>query len=241
MYQPVNLFLDSGSSVSLVSPRFLTDAGPRISLTFRLLRDTRQQHYTSTKQKILVLTDSRNESFDSNNFKNNLVCFTEPMYYLKHLKNFKTQIGQSRVLISSGLNDIIKGDATPEILSSHMIGFVNKARTLHPNTTILYESIAPLALRADPSGYYNRLINDYNRRMFELSLRSDNFKLFDTLQLGLAHLSRDGIHLMDSGKAVVTKSWVNAVLVKLGYRKGPLPVRRDYRDLYDRMHADVWG
>lgn len=220
------------------------DRGARISFTFRQLRDTRQQRPSAaaTKHKILVLTDSRNESFDSNEFKNSLVCFTEPMYYLKDLVDHKQQIGEARcVLISSGLNDIIKHNATPDILAEHMTHFVSRAKKLHPNTTILYESVGPLALRADPTGYYNRVINDHNRRMFQLSLKSDNFKLFDTLELGLAHLSRDGIHLTDSGKLVVSKSWVNAVLIQLGYRRGPLCIRKEFRDRFDYERTRGWG
>ena len=75
--------------------------------------------------------------------------------------------------------------------------------------------------------------------MFELSLTQDNFKLFDSLNLGLAHLSRDGIHYTEQGKEVASKSWVHAVLIRLGYRKGSLTIRPDFVNRYESFKNRV--
>ena len=158
------------------------------------------------------------------------------MYKLQDLAQHRSIIDQADcVLISSGLNDIIKLGTPVHVLANHMEQFVTKSAQVHPNTTILYESIGPLSLRADPTGHYNRQINDFNHKMFDLSLRSHNFKLFDTLNFGLSHLSRDGIHLTEQGKVVTSKSWVNAVLTRLGYWRGSLPIRPDFVNRFEEF------
>ena len=199
----------------------------RISFTYRLLKPSPPR--SSKAHKIQILTGSRNETFDCSLFKNDLVCFSESMYTLRDLGAHRNSIGQADyVLISSGINDLVQLRTPVHVLTSHMEQFAKKAAIYHPNTSILFESISPIALRADPTGFINRQINTFNNKMFELSLTQDNFKLFDSLNLGLAHLSRDGIHYTDQGKVVASKTWVHAVLTRLGYRKGSLPIRPDF-------------
>ena len=41
----------------------------------------------------------------------------------------------------------------------------------------------------------------------------------------ITHLNHDGNHLTPTGKESSTKCWVEIVLLFLGYRKGPLPIR----------------
>ena len=57
--------------------------------------------------------------------------------------------------------------------------------------------------------------------MFDFSVNSSNFKLFDTPAFGLAHLGRDGLHLNPAGKRLLTSSWVNCSLITMGLRQGP--------------------
>ena len=87
----------------------------------------------------------------------------------------------------------------------------------------------------------NDAIDTFNELMLNFSLRRDNFKLFDNLSFGLPHLSRDGLHLNQTGKSVLTNCWVQSVLVRLGLRRGSLPLRFKFlnmaRDFSSRSFA----
>ena len=123
----------------------------RISFTYRLLNPPPTR--SRKTQKIQVLTDSRNETFDCSLFKNDLVCFSESMYTLRDLGEHYNSIGQADyVLISSGINDFMQLKTPAHVLTSHMEQFAKNAAIYHPNTSILFESINPVALRADPTG-----------------------------------------------------------------------------------------
>ena len=151
------------------------------------------------------------------------------MYYLKDLNKHEAAIKQADiVLVSAGLNDLTFNKVSPTVLAGHMQHFANHCRQHYPRTKILFDSICPIALHADPYNNRNWNINDLNYRLFEYSRYANNFKLFDTPKFSVAHLGRDGIHLNTQGKRVLSDSWVHCTLVHLGLRSGSLPLRREY-------------
>ncbi len=76
--------------------------------------------------------------------------------------------------------------------------------------------------------------------MLQYSLRSGNFKLFDNVRFGLAHLAKDGIHFNDNGKAVLSACWVYCVLVRLGkIRDRTLPLRPNFVRMVENYNS--WG
>ena len=73
--------------------------------------------------------------------------------------------------------------------------------------------------------------------MLQLSLRTVNFKLFENISFGIAHLSRDGLHLNASGKDVLSGCWVYSILVGLNFKGGPLPLSYRFRKIVDDFRA----
>jgi hypothetical protein len=129
------------------------------------------------------------------------------------------------VLISAGVNDLRRSRAaTP--LSLH--DYVKDLTSQYPKTQFIFDAVSPVSLKSDPYHSLNDSINRLNLLLFQLSLRSRNFKLFDNLSFGLAHLARDGLHLNEQGKDAVSSCWVHAILVTLNFRAGPLPLRQPY-------------
>ena len=63
-------------------------------------------------------------------------------------------------------------------------------------------------------------------------------KLFDNLCFGLPHLARDGIHLNLTGKNVLSHCWVNVILIKLGLKRGNLPLRHNFLRIADDFYSD---
>ena len=49
-------------------------------------------------------------------------------------------------------------------------------------------------MNADRFNNMNKTIDQLNMALFELSICTANFKLFDNLKFGISHLARDGIH-----------------------------------------------
>ena len=64
-----------------------------------------------------------------------------------------------------------------------------------------------------------------NELLFNLSLPTHNFKLFDNNSFGVSHLSGDGIHLNNAGKVMLSRCWVDCVLIRLGFLRESLPLR----------------
>ena len=220
-----------------------TPDGMRISLTFRQLRGPRtdkasdksnlaqvtQQSATSNFKRVLILSDSKNASFDCSQFREPIRAFKNNMFFLRDLNSHREAINQADiVLISCGINDIRKNHVSARHLHDHVRDFIAQ----FPGTEFLFDSLSPVALRADPRRFRNDTIDDFNELMFLLSLHTKNFKLFDNLKFGMSHLARDGLHMNRYGKESMSESWIHSVLIRLGFRRGPLPIRQRYQDLH---------
>ena len=225
------------------------DNNVRISVTFRQLnpvrtdRTKRAQTNTQTNRakRVLILSDSKNASFDCRLLKDPLVvCFREDCFFLRDLDRHCDLIGKADVvLISAGINDMVKNAAGPRLLHDHISDFTRKIHAKYPSVRFLFDAVAPLPLTADRYNIMNPAIGELNRMMFELSLRAPNIKMFDNLGFGLSHLARDGVHLNESGKRAVSKNWVHVILIASFLRAGFLPLRQDFKDAAARYYSEV--
>ena len=106
-------------------------------------------------------------------------------------------------------------------------------------TQLIFDAISPVSMTADRFNKLNDNIEDLNELMLQYSLRSDKFKLFDNIHFGLSHLAKDGLHLNSSGKTVLSAIWVNCILIRLGIRRGSLPLRHKFLRMYDAYNNNV--
>ena len=219
------------------------DSSPRMSFTFRSLRQVTsaasapspqpnpKQHHPGQK-RVLILSDSKNRQFDCSLFRSpRIAANRKDLFFLRDLREHRDAINNSDVvLISAGVNDLRRNKVRAATLLNHLRDFTS----LYPKTSFLFDSVSPLAMRADRFNSLNREIDDLNDSLFHFSLQSSNFKLFENTRFSLAHLSTDGIHLTKKGQLVLSESWVGAVLINLGLWSGSLPIRRAYRNIYER-------
>ena len=218
--------------------------GIRLSITCRLLRQSpapspghrmqNSENTTSRPKRVLILSDSKNASFDCSIFHEPVIAFRRNLFFLRDLNEHARSIEQADVvLISAGINDLRKIKAAdPVTLHDHIKHFVSQHKT-----QFIFDSITPLSMNADRFNNMNRRIDHLNELLLQLSLRSPNFKLFDNLKFGLPHLARDGIHLNMAGKSSMTDCWVHCVLLTVGLRRGTLPLRRRYANLVDAFYS----
>ena len=187
----------------------------------------------SPPRRVLILSDSKNSTFDCSLFREPVVAFRENMFYLRDLENHSRAIEQvDLVLISAGVNDLKHGRVDPITLHNHLVDVTSQYKT-----EFLFDSISPLNMSADRFNTLNDSIDSLNELMLQYSLRSKNFKLFDNTNFGLSHLARDGLHLNNSGKDVLSACWVNCVLKQLGFRKGNLPLRYSFLKIVSTYHG----
>ena len=221
--------------------------GTRLSITFRLLRKptiappagTPPKRNSDTSEtteapirKVLILSDSKNMTFDCSSLSEPTVAFRKNLFYLRDLEQHRQSIEQADlVLISAGINDLRHGKADPLTLHNHLAAFTGRFKT-----HFIFDSVSPVAMRADRFNGLNTDINRLNELMLEFSLRSQNFKLFDNLNFGLPHLARDGLHFNDIGKSSLSQCWVMCILIYLGLRRGSLPLRHSYRRKVDNFN-----
>ena len=189
--------------------------------------------------RVLILSDSKNRTFDCSMFKEPIVAFRKDLFHLRDIAEHQASIKQSDVvLISAGVNDLKHGRVDPRSLHDLLRHFTKQ----FPKTQFIFDSVSPITLEADPFNDLNDSINYLNELLFQLSLRSPNLKLFDNLNFGLSHLARDGLHFNDTGKAVLSTCWMHAILVILGLRNGALPLRRPFLRMYhDYQKSNSFG
>lgn len=226
-----------------------TEPGVRISVTLRMLNKPsnlnqpptdsdnntaqRRDDITSSAQqqpkRVLILSDSKNADFDCSLLREpHVQAFRLPLYRLRDLSNHGQAIEQADlVLISSGVNDIRFGRAKPWTLHDHMRYLASR----FPRTQFMFDSISPISMSANRFTKINQFINETNDLLFNLSMVSANFKLFDNLSFGMPHLSSDGIHLNKQGKEVLSTCWVSCILIRLNIRGGTLPLRAMFRSV----------
>ena len=230
------------------------DIGERVSCTFRLIKpSSRPIHRMSSNirtntplletkydpKKILVLSDSRNLSFDPSEFKDpSIACFKEPCYTLADIRNHEEKIALADViLISAGINDILRGGSTFDIFSNLRLLMEHYSRKF-PAKMFLFYAVPEVSGKYYD---YNDSINELNDYCFHMSLRLSTFKLFNNLFFNTyTHLASDSLHLSKFGKWSGSVIWTQAVLCVLGRRKAPLPLRPRYLDLLDRSYP-VWA
>jgi hypothetical protein len=232
----------------------ITNDGVRVSVTFRQLTrtpvrtdGTRVQpslgptdRQTNSPKRVLILSDSKNATFDCGLLRDPVVCFREDCFYLRDLDQHCDLIGKADVvLISAGINDMVKNAAGPRLLHDHLRDFTRRMHRKYPKVRFLFDAVAPLTMETDRYNIMNPAINQLNRLMFDLSLRAPNIKLFDNMGFGMSHLAKDGIHLNDFGKRAATKNWVHVILIASFLRAGHLPLRPDFQDAVLRYHSEV--
>ncbi|MCP4262052.1 MAG: alpha-ketoglutarate-dependent dioxygenase AlkB [Planctomycetes bacterium] len=230
--------------------------GLRVSITFRLLQQpgpSKRKSLTTSSQssspvlpsptfqpkssqprRVLVLSDSKNMTFDCSLLKEPVIAFRENLFHLRDLYQHHESIAQADiVLISAGINDMRHRRVDPITLHNHLKHFTEQY-----NTQFIFDAVSPLTMHADRFNKLNNDIDTLNELLLQLSLRSRNFKLFENTSFGLAHLARDGIHFNDSGKSVLSSCWVHAILVSLGFRTAGLPLRKSFikivHDFYNK-------
>ena len=215
---------------------------PRISITFRQIREisrdgpkrTRRSslpHTSSLKstpvtrpKRVLILSDSRNMSFDCSLLRDPVKVFRKNLFYLRDIAEHSLAIQQSDlVLISSGINDIRHNKASPRQIHDSLQSFTSRF-----SAQFLFDSVCPMSIYADPTNAINNRVNSLNELLILLSIHSNNFKLFDNVNFGLAHLARDGLHLTYGGQDVFSRCWVEVILIHLGFKNKPLPLRLDF-------------
>ena len=181
------------------------------------------------RKRVLILSDSKNQSFDCTAFRDP-IAFRSNLYFLRDLEGHSEAIKQSDiVLISAGINDIRRNKVNPRTLHDH----VRRVTSMYPKTQFLFDAVSPLALRADRFSVLNDSVDKLNELMMHLSVRQGNFKLFEnTTFSAAAYLAHDGLHLNRRGQDAMSKSWVNAVLVRLGMRRGTLPIRPKFQAIH---------
>ena len=227
--------------------------GARISLTFRLIKPTVRPVYNKNiqktllpetqRKKILVLSDSKNLSFDSSEFRNpNTVCFKEPCYRVADIKNFESKFAVADVvLLSTGINDILRGESARNVFQD-LRDLIETYRHKYPNTMFLFYAVSDVT---GPKYYrYNHIVNEFNDYCFYMSLREKNFKLFSNIFFNdYTHLARDGLHLSMLGKRSASQIWIQAIMCVLGFRKAALPLRPRYVEYRQKRLAatsPVW-
>ena len=227
--------------------------GPRVSITLRLLEEPKSSTSTTNGPtategqktghpqpktsnlnpgrplRVLILSDSKNRTFDCSLLKDPIVAFRQDLFHLRNLERHRRSIEQSDVvLISAGINDLKHGRVDPRQLHNHVKQFTSQ----FPNIQFVFDSVSPLTLNADRFNKLNDSIDYLNKLLVQLSFRSPNFKLFDNIYFGLSHLAKDGLHFNDSGKNVLSMCWVHVILITLGFRSGALPLRLPFQSLY---------
>ena len=219
----------------LTTPPYTTTPHTRSRTDSTSCPPTTRRALNPPRKQVLILSDSKNRSFDCSLFSGPVVAFRRDLFFLRDLSQHSDAIARADVvLISAGVNDIRKNKVDAITLHDHVKDFVAHFK----NTQFLFDSICPVSMNADRFNHVNECINKSNEYLLKFSLRVDNFKLFDNLCFGLPHLARDGIHLNLTGKLVLSNCWVNVTLIKLGLNRGYLPLRYNFRKIVDDFQSD---
>ena len=217
------------------STRPHTDSNARPRTDSTSCQPTPKRAFNPPRKQVLILSDSKNRSFDCSLFTGPVVAFRKDLFFLRDLSQHSDAIAQADVvLISAGVNDIRRNKVDARTIHDHVKNFFARFK----NTQFLFDSISPVSMDADRFNHINDCINKTNEYMLKLSLRSDNFKLFDNLCFGLPHLARDGIHLNLTGKNVLSNCWVNVTLIKLGLKRGYVPLRYNFSRIAEEFYSD---
>ena len=191
--------------------------------------------------RVLILSDSRNLSVDKELLISkfgNATIVVKPMYHIRHITNHEKDIANSDiVLVSSGVNDIVKWYANGDEVADFFIEEINKFQVKFPKIRFLFGSINPTNVDCPMNEAFNRHIEMINIRMFKYSLTKRNMRLFDNTNFEWRHLTPDGIHLTHTGRKSLSMAWITAVRNAIGVDGDRmLPIRPQYRDLYNSFY-----
>ena len=143
--------------------------------------------------RVLILSDSRNLSVDKELLISkfgNATIVVKPMYHIRHITNHEKDIANSDiVLVSSGVNDIVKWYANGDEVADFFIEEINKFQVKFPKIRFLFGSINPTNVDCPMNEAFNRHIEMINIRMFKYSLTKRNMRLFDNTNFEWRHLT----------------------------------------------------
>ena len=197
----------------------------------------RQTHFlpfrtfaTSKRMAVLILCDSKNESFDCSKLRKPIIANKHTIFYLKDLNRYSQEVQKADiVLISAGIYDI---KTNVRVFASMLHDRVRDFISKFPTTQFIFESVT--TLKWDGSREHseiNKTIDRFNKLMFQSSLDHENIEFFDNVRFNPSHLSADGLYLDYDGQAELSKCWIHCILIKLGIRPGGLPIRRYFRNM----------
>lgn len=200
--------------------------GARVSFTFRYLVPRTQPvrseippiNITPPKRskRVLLLTDSIISSCPTALFDviPDHTCIKKQNYQLADFGLFKDEFAYTDyVILSGGVNDLSRHGRTAKTLADAVYKRLSDCCIEYPETKFIFNSIL---LTDSKYGTLNREICIFNKYMFELACKFDNFIFFDSHQtLISARLERvlepQGIHITLTARKLVTRELVNCV------------------------------
>ena len=116
-----------------------------------------QQLVNSNFKRVLILSDSRKASFDCSKFRESIRTLKNNMFSLRDPNSHREAIKQTDIdLISCGINDIRKNHVSARRIHDHVRDFIPP----YPCTEFLFDSLSPIASRADPHRLRNDTMDD---------------------------------------------------------------------------------
>ena len=189
--------------------------GPRLSLTFRKLRQSQVPtvpiisqpvseplHSTSlppaNPKRLLLLSDSLHLSFPTYLFdQKSVVCIKKrlPNFCLSDLHLFEKEFHYTDyVFISCGVNDLSRYGWSAHKLFAYFRDLVNTYRIKYPQTIFIFNSLLTTEF-----GWLNSEILLLNNSVFKFSLiENSNVWFFDSHQIAL-YKSRRGVQVLEKG------------------------------------------
>ena len=180
------------------------------------------RHRQTFKSKtVLILCDSKNDSFDCSQLRKPIIAYKHTLFYLENLDRYSQEVQKADiVLISAGIYDIIRKRLHASMIHDHVRKFIVQ----FPKTRFIFESVTRLKWDASRSNsHINKTIDRFNKLMLQCSLDHENIEFFDNVKFRRTHLSADGLYLDYNGQAVLSKCWIHCILLMGGIRYGSLP------------------
>ena len=129
------------------------------------------------------------------------------IFELKDIGNFEKEFGYSDVvIISCGINDLSRYNATPAALLQDFLPKLRVYSNKFPTTKFMFSSL--LESKYDWLNVNSHIVND---AVFKLSLTLDNVWFFDIWNLlspAQSHCDRHGIHINLYAQRVFTRTLV---------------------------------
>lgn len=249
-------------------------SGPRISFTFRQLIASPPQNFSQsnveaqsssippinppepvkpriaqgTHRRILFLTDSVLKRTPPHIFNriggnNQYRCVTKMNYELSNIFNYDAEFKYTDiVLISCGVNDLARYGKRPEVLADLIVRRLRECCATNKHTTFVFNSILHTS-----HDWLNDAIDNFNRIIFDVSLKVSNLTFFDSHSVllnssisgprsqhnvGVLAKDDDGIHITFEARRLVTDQLVNGLHM--------LACGREGRHVTDRVHGWNW-